>query len=135
MPVQLKRGESAGTLRITPLIDVLFMLVIFFLVTARFEEEERDMDVNLPKASEARPTIVEGEELFVTITPAGEYFLQGEAYDADTLERKLRSLNLRNPGRQRVTIRADKNSRTGQLVAAMNACDRAQIEKYTIATE
>ncbi|MEN1681787.1 MAG: biopolymer transporter ExbD, partial [Planctomycetota bacterium] len=121
MPVQFKRGDSATALRITPLIDVMFMLVIFFLVTARFEEEERDMEVKLPSASEAQPTIFEGSEVFVTVTPEGDYYLDGEALDARSLERRLSEINLRNPGRQRVTIRADENSRTGRLVAVMNA--------------
>lgn len=135
MAVKLNPGLSSGALRLTPLIDVMFMLVIFFLVTARFEQEERDMDVKLPRASEAQPTIFEGEELFVTVTPAGDFFVEGERLDSVTLEARLHALHRSNPGRQRVTIRADENSRTGQLVAVMNACNRANIRNYTIATE
>lgn len=135
MAVKLNQGTSAGALRLTPLIDVMFMLVIFFLVTTRFEQEERDMDVKLPQASEAQPTIFDGKEVFVTLTPQGEYYVDGERHDSQSLEAKLQTLYLSNPGRQRVTIRADENSRTGQLVAVMNACNRANIHNYTIATE
>lgn len=135
MAVKINRGSSAGALRLTPLIDVMFMLVIFFLVTTRFEQEERDMDVKLPQASEAQPTIFDGKEVFVTVTPEGDYYVDGERLDASALETRLQSLYLSNPGRQRVTIRADEDSRTGQLVTVMNACNRANIHNYTIATE
>ena len=126
---------STGALSLTPLIDVVFLLLIFFLVATRFEQEERDMDVKLPQASEAQPTIFEGKEVFVTVTPDGDYYVDGEKHNDESLEAKLRAIYQSNPGRQRVTIRADENSRTGRLVAVMNACNRANIRNYTIATE
>lgn len=135
MPVQIKKGLSGSSLSLTPLIDVVFLLLIFFLVTTRFEEEERDMAVNLPKASAAEPTIFQGKEIFVTITPEGEYFLEGKQYSAASLENKLKSLYENNPGKQKVKIRADEKSRTSHLVTVMNACNQANIRDYTIATE
>ncbi|MCO6047816.1 biopolymer transporter ExbD [Aeoliella sp. ICT_H6.2] len=135
MPVQIKKGLSGSSLSLTPLIDVVFLLLIFFLVTTRFEEEERDMAVNLPKASAAEPTIFPGKEIFVTITPTGEYFLDGKQYSASSLENELKSLYENNPGKQRVKIRADEESRTTHLVTVMNACNQANIRDYTIATE
>ncbi len=135
MPASIRRSSTAGTLSMTPLIDVVFLLLIFFLVASRFEQEERDLAVNLPKASEAQPTIFPGKEVYVTITAEGSYFIDGEQYTSRTLEEKLRSMYQNNPGRQRVKIRADEKSNTGALVGAMNACNRANIGDYTIATE
>jgi len=135
MPVEIKKNLSTGQLSLTPLIDVVFLLLIFFLVATRFEQEERDMDVNLPQASAAEPTIFPGKEIFVSVTPAGEFFVDGKQYSPATLERKLKSLYENNPGKQRVTIRADEESRTAHLVTVMNACNRASIRDYTIATE
>jgi len=135
MPVTIQKGISAGALSLTPLIDVVFLLLIFFLVATRFEQEERDMDVNLPQASAAEPTIFPGKEIFVTVTPTGEIYVEGQPHSAASLEQKLKSLYEDNPGRQRVTIRADEQSRTAHLVTVMNACNRANIQDYTIATE
>jgi biopolymer transport protein ExbD len=135
MPVQIKKGLSSTTLSLTPLIDVVFLLLIFFLVATRFEQEERDMDVKLPQASAAEPTIFPGKEIFVTVTPDGEFYVDGQQYTAASLESKLKSLHQDNPGKQRVTIRADEQSRTAHLVTVMNACNRASIRDYTIATE
>lgn len=135
MSVHINKGNSSSQLRMTPLIDVVFLLLIFFLVATRFEQEERDMDVKLPQASEAQPTIFQGKEVFVTVTSAGDYYVDGERHDGSSLQTKLKSLYDSNPGRQQVTIRADENSRTGRLVEVMNACHRANIDNYTIATE
>ncbi|MEM6364479.1 MAG: biopolymer transporter ExbD, partial [Planctomycetota bacterium] len=48
MAVEIKRSNVAGTLSLTPLIDVVFLLLIFFLVTSEFEDEERRLDIVLP---------------------------------------------------------------------------------------
>ncbi len=133
--VSIHRGILAGQFNLTPLIDMVFLLLIFFLVVSRFEQEERAMEVHLPRASAAEPTIYPGKEVFVTVTPAGEFYLGDRQQTIAELERELQTLHQNNPGRQRVKIRADQNSRTAHLVAVINACNRANIREYTIATE
>jgi biopolymer transport protein ExbD len=135
MSITLRKGLSVTSLSLTPLIDVVFLLLIFFLVATRFEQEERDMDVDLPQASAAQPTIFKGQEVFVTVTNGGDYYVNGEQMDATELEAMLKALYRSNPGRQRVLIRADKDSRTHQVVAVMNACNKANIQDYSIAAE
>lgn len=135
MSTKINRGIMAGSFNLTPLIDIVFLLLIFFLVVSRFEQEERDMEVRLPRASAAEPTIYPGREVFVTVTPAGEFYLDDERQSIDELERQLQTLHQNNPGRQRVTIRADESSKTAHLVAVINACNRANIREYTIATQ
>jgi biopolymer transport protein ExbD len=137
MPVCIRKNRSEGalSLSLTPLIDCVFLLLIFFLVATRFEQEERDMDVDLPKASEAEPTIAKGKEIFVTVTPEGEFFLDGSKIGIEQLETQLTAAYHNNPGRQKVTIRADRDSRTGHVVLVMNACQKANIRDYSIATE
>ena len=135
MPIAIRKGLSTGTLNLTPLVDVVFLLLIFFLVATQFEQEERDVEVRLPHASEVQPTTAEREEIFVTVTPAGEYFVAGERLDQRTLLAVLKDASYANPGRQRVTIRADQDSRTRHVVAVMDACQQAAIRNYSLATE
>ena len=135
MAIELKRGVSYGALSLTPLVDVVFLLLIFFLVATRFEQEERNMDVKLPQASRLTPTVFPGREVFVTVTSTGDCYLDGQRVTGDELADRLASLAAETPGRQRVTIRADENSRTGRLVQVIDACNRAQIADYAIATE
>jgi biopolymer transport protein ExbD len=135
MSAKINRGILAGSFNMTPLIDIVFLLLIFFLVVSRFEQEERAMEVHLPRASAAEPTIYPGREVFVTVTPGGEFYLDDEQQSIGELERQLAELHQNNPGRQRVTIRADESSKTAHLVAVINACNRANIREYTIATQ
>ena len=57
MAVAIKKSSALNKLNLTPMIDVVFQLLIFFLVAAKFEEEERDFDLPLPQASEAMPRL------------------------------------------------------------------------------
>lgn len=135
MAVKINKGTSAGALSMTPLIDVVFLLLIFFLVASRFEQEERQMDVTLPQAAEAAPTVFPGQEVFVTVTPAGKYYIAGQELSASMLRTRLKALYQANPGKQKVTIRADSQSNSGALVTVLDACNQANIRNYSIATE
>ena len=135
MAVRIQKGASLGALSLTPLIDVVFLLLIFFLVATRFEQEERDMDINLPRASEAQLTIAPQKELFVNVTKEGEFVVDGRELSLENLQERLTDAYRSNPGQQRVIIRADRESRTAHLVAVMNACNQANIRNYSVATE
>ena len=135
MPVQIDKGQALDSLNLTPLIDVVFLLLIFFLVATRFSEEERELDVVLPKASEAKPLILKPSELVVNVTARGEYYVSGKVVNEVGLEQALRQSWADNPGRQQVVIRADKESKTKHIAAVMNLCNKANIRNYTLATE
>jgi biopolymer transport protein ExbD len=135
MTVKINKGLLSGGFNLTPMIDVVFLLLIFFLVATRFEQEERDLDVELPQASAAEPTINRTREIFVTVTPQGDYFVDGQSLDAPRLAAVLKNAYRANPGRQRVTIRADRDSRTRHVVAVMDACNQANIRDYSLAAE
>lgn len=135
MSITIHKGLASGTLNLTPLVDVVFLLLIFFLVATQFEQEERDMEVRLARASQIQPTTAEREDIFVTVTPEGDYYVGGERLDARQLRAVLKDAAHSNPGRQRVTIRADQDSRTRHVVTVMDACQQAAIRNYSLATE
>ena len=78
MAVKIKKGTAIGTLTLTPLIDVVFLLLIFFLVATRFAQEDRELDVMLPAASEAKPLTVQPKEMFINVDHGGRYFVDGK---------------------------------------------------------
>ena len=129
--VQKKRGRAVGI----PLIDVVFLLLIFFLVATRFEEEERELDVLLPEASEAQPLTSKPREMFVNIDDKGRYFVTGKIVTLDQLYPILKAAWVNNPGRASVVIRADKRCRWEFVVAVMNACNKANIRDYRVTTK
>ena len=55
MSLKINKGKADELFNFTPMIDVVFNLLLFFMVAARFAEEEREVPVQLPAASEAKP--------------------------------------------------------------------------------
>lgn len=134
MTVKIDKGMALSSLSLTPLIDVVFLLLIFFLVATRFEQEEREIDLALAQASNAQPLIDKPEELFINVTQEGKYYLGGQLVSRDALQRALTRAWIGN-GSQKVVIRADKESRTKHVVSVMNMCNKANIRDYSIAAE
>lgn len=127
MTVKIKKGAALGSLSITPLIDVVFLLLIYFLVGTRFVEEDRELDVQLPSASEAKPLTVKPREIFVNVDRTGQYFLDGGVRSLGELEDLLRAAARNNPLSQTVRIRADKRCTWDSVAMAIDACHRAGI--------
>ena len=72
MAVAIKRGRALDALSLTPLIDVVFLLLIFFLVASRLSQEDMELDIPLPSAANAMPMTEEPQEMIVNIDENGE---------------------------------------------------------------
>lgn len=134
MAVKIQKGTAISTLSLTPLIDVVFLLLIFFLVATRFAQEDREIDVPLPDASEAMPLTIAPKELFVNIDQDGKFLVNGQTLDADELEEVLVRAVTNNPVNQSVIIRSHKRAAVEYSVTAINLCKRAGIHDYMMNT-
>jgi biopolymer transport protein ExbD len=127
MAVKTKKGNALGALNLTPLIDVIFQLLIFFLVATRFAAEDREMDVELPTASEAKPLIVQPQEIFVNVDAKGEIFVGGKQISVAQLEEHLEEAARNNPANQSVILRADKRCELDAIVQVINVCNKVGV--------
>ncbi|MBS0210975.1 MAG: biopolymer transporter ExbD [Planctomycetes bacterium] len=134
MPVQINKGFVSGGINMTPMIDCVFLLLIFFLVATQFEEAERDMNVILPDASEAMPITARPKELFINVNQQGQFIVNGQHLNEQQLLGVLQKSSADNPGRQTVYIRADKRVPFEFVAAVMNLCNRAKIRDYRVTT-
>ena len=134
MAVKIPKSAALSSLSLTPLIDVVFLLLIFFLVATKFAEEERELELPLPEASEARPLTSKPHEMFINIDAQGRYFVTGKFLNSEELYQALRVAWVNNPDRASVIIRADKSCRWEPIVAALNCCQKAKIRDYRIDT-
>jgi len=132
MSVRIDKGRLAGGLELTPMIDVVFLLMIFFLVASKLDEADRAIDVVLPQASAAKPLTSQPREFIVNIDRAGNYFAGARPVPLDELRRLLRQTAADNPERQTVIVRADENTAHKFVVAAMDACVQAGIDDYQV---
>lgn len=104
------------------------------LLEARQAEEEREMDLVLPDASEAQPLVTSPRELFVNIDAQGQYHVTGKLVDLDGLRSILKAAWVNNPGRVTVVIRADRKAPFRAVLAVIEACKKADIRDYRVTT-
>ena len=131
MAIQLNKGRAQNLLDMTPMIDMVFNLLIFFMVVTRFAEEERDLKVLLPSGTEAMPLTARPQEIFVNIDNQGGYFFRGRELTQQELGQVLKEAAVNNPASQSVIIRADKRVAWDFVATAMRLCNEAGIRDYS----
>jgi len=129
--MKFKRGVelAKGRIDLAPLVDVVFLLIIFFMLTSSFVRQPGIM-VRLPKAitSEA----LEEKNLIITITAEGNIFLEEELISQDELASKLEEAALTE---RPILIKADQNSSLGSVVEVWDLCRKSGISRVNIATK
>ena len=120
-----------GIPNMMPLIDIIFLLLIFFLMASQFEKEEREMKVMLPEVAEAQPLTMT-KEFVINITPEGKYVVSQQQYTEEQLGALLEQTARNNPG-QSVLIRGDAQAAWKHGVRVMGLCNRAKIDNYRVA--
>lgn len=125
-----KRWVTA-TLDITPLVDVIFQLLIFFFYTANFIQNP-NIPVNLPEAS-AQDTATDRTDRIITIRQDGQIVLDNQVMDIKGLKVQLSRLAASHPD-TKLLIRSDSASQVGLLVAVMEAAREAGLRRFGIAT-
>ena len=131
MPLKLEQIEEPG-LNLTPMIDIVLLLVIFFMVGTEFTRDERQYEIELPSVSDAQPLTSLPDEIVVNITRGGEFFLGSEPQSLEDLEEELRVAAARY-GDQAVIIRADGGGPYQHVMTALSICQRANISNVQLA--
>lgn len=126
MAVKLKSGGAFWVINLTPLIDVIFLLLIFFLVASKLDDSDRSLDIPLPSAASAMPMVSEPSELVLNINQDGSYVMGGNPLDAAALERTILQAVADNPTNVSVIIRAHRRTELQHPVTAMDICLRCK---------
>jgi biopolymer transport protein TolR len=127
------RDDIVAEINVTPLVDVVLVLLIIFIVTARFTLPP-SIKVDLPQAASADAPGETPATTMVTIKPGGELFLDEASLTADQLPARLAELHAKNAGAQLI-INADENVLHGAVVRVLDQAKRAGIEKVAISIE
>ncbi|HEV3344513.1 MAG TPA: biopolymer transporter ExbD [Pirellulales bacterium] len=117
----------------TPVIDMVFLLLIFFLCATRFDQEERELTANLPEVVQAEPLSMPPQEIVVNVTREGQYVVMQQTLTEEQLAALLGEASLKNPGTQAVLIRGDAEAAWRAGVRVMGLCNRASITNYRVA--
>ena len=135
MNLSSKRGHEEPEINVVSLIDVVLLLVVFFILSSRFTDEGR-LRVHLPQASAVPQQKPGGEPLVVSVTQQGTYLVnQHELINASP--ETLRAALLKEAGSDRsvrVTLRADARATHQSVITAMDVLGRLGFVEVNIAT-
>ena len=123
--------DSIAQINITPLVDVMLVLLVIFMVTAPMMQQ--GIGVELPRVA-AQPLNSEVEQLAVVISRDGKVQLNNTPLNIDALNQKLSAIVRAQPD-CKVALRADKNVPYGQLAEVMAAIRNAGVKKIGMVTE
>ncbi len=123
--------QDEEEVNLTPMLDVVFILLIFFIVTASFVKES-GIDINRPAAATA--VRKERGNILVAITPTGQIWIDRRQVDVRAVRANIERLHAENP-QGAVVIQADRDSKNGLLVEVMDAAKLAGVENISIAAE
>lgn len=133
MPLKVEPLEEPQ-INLTPMIDVVFNLLIFFMVATRFADMERQFDVQLPAVSAAQPLTNPPDEIVVNVFADGRIVVRQETLTLAQLESRLKEAQARY-AEQAVLIRGDGQGVYQNVMDVLGACHRAQITNFSLATQ
>ncbi len=125
------RSRDQSEVNLTPMLDVVFIMLIFFIVTASFVKEA-GIDVTRPSASTAERK--ERGNIMVAITASDQIWIDRRPVDPRSIRANIERLHAENP-QGSVIIQADENSKNGLLVRVMDAARAANVPNVSLAAE
>ena len=137
-PSNLSRGTLGFNM--TPMIDVVFLLIIFFLVSSHLARQETQLELDLPDAASGQPT---GEDdvrrvvvnVLPEVRPEGRIQVGGELMDGPRLTELIGHESQNAAGRLEVRIRSDRRVPYGVIEPILLACARAGVWNVTVAVK
>jgi biopolymer transport protein ExbD len=127
-----RQRRSSHVLNLTPLIDIVFLLLVFFMLTAHFIEDQA-VDIQLPKAVSAQPSS-EDDTVEVVMLPTGKILVDSHPTSLENLEETLRG-SLHAPGKRYVRLKGDQSAKFGLGIKVIDAARNAGAESLDILTE
>ena len=122
-----KKGKRL-IINITSLIDVMFLLLIFFMVTSTFKNQPA-INLVLPRSATAEETVMTPVVLY--LTAAGDFYLNDTAVGQDELLTRLRELRVAS-GENRIVVRADENAPHGAVVGLIDAVKQSGFTRVSL---
>ncbi|MDY0144604.1 MAG: biopolymer transporter ExbD [Kiritimatiellia bacterium] len=141
--MKLKRMDDIkAEVDMTPMIDCVFLLLVFFMVSTTFNKQEADISFALPGTAEQSDAVEIPDEQIIQITEAGNVFLNDLEYDRPTdpnMPELIKTLELfrktaeANKVPAMITIAPEDNVKQQRVVDVLNACTAAKIANVTFA--
>ncbi len=130
MPLKIQHDEQVS-LDLTPMIDVVFLLIIFFMVATSFSEMERNIELELPEVASAAALTAAPKQRVVSVQAEGHIRLDGDNVSLTELTQRLSAARSEYPELS-VVIRGDGACAFQHVAASLAACKEAHISDLGI---
>ena len=131
MPLRTESLEEPS-LNLTPMIDIVFLLIIFFMVGTKFSEIEQQFDIETPRAVELAAMSSAPDPIVVNVTRAGKISIDNAEFTLEELKGRLQEAK-EDFSKQTVLIRGDGESIYQSVIDVMSVCHQAQVHKFSLA--
>ncbi len=127
------KPDHGAELELAPMIDVVFLLLIFFIVTWQYARFERDMDISVPAAEESVDQPRKQGEIIVNVRESGEIVLNGSVVTEQDLQVKLNAISQEFPN-QAVILRGASEASYQTIIDVLDQIKKAGIWNVAFAT-
>lgn len=128
MIIQANEQNAGASIELTPIIDMVFLLLIFFLVATTFHQTEREMQIALPVASSTAPISAILQELIINVDVEGKIIVAGRRVEPDNLRSMVVEAVKVNP-EQKVTVRGDRRTAYANIVTVLDICKGSGVQE------
>lgn len=132
MKIRQPQQELYGV-NVIPIVDMMTILLIFFMLTTRFANIERDVRVHPPASRDARPITEIPMEIVVNVTRDGAFVIASRQYTIEEVDSLLEAAVKKDPG-QHVIIRGDQDAILQFAVNILDLCEKNGIENTYLTT-
>lgn len=136
MPLKIER-EDQTTINLTPMIDIVFLLIIFFMVSTKFSElneSERDIAVNVPTVTQAKAITAAPDKRIINVFENGSITLDQQPVTLEQLKQEL-SIAQKQYSKLGVVIRGDSQSLYQNVATVMATCRQAEIADLNLSVQ
>lgn len=133
MVLRQSRTEDPA-INLTPMIDVVFLLVIFFMVGAKFGEQEGRIPVNVPGVGRPQPMVRGPDKRIVEVTREGAVYLDGQLVTHEQLQAELQRARAAYPDLG-VVVRGDAAGTLDSYARVLSVCSNSGVERLDVAVQ
>ena len=134
MPLQVSDPAEEPGLNLTPMIDIVFLLIIFFMVGTHFTKPEQRTDVQLPTTTDAQPLTSLPDEIVINVVSRDRVVVRDETLALAQLEQNLTAAK-QNYSDQAVVLRGSGPDPYQNVMDVLAVCSRVKISRISLASQ
>jgi biopolymer transport protein ExbD len=126
--IESETTDAPMAIELTPIIDMVFLLLIFFLVASSFNQIEREMKIALPFAGSSGPISAALKEIIINVDADGDVRVAGRNMQLSELN-ELVANAVKTNSDQKVSVRGDRDTAYAHIVSVLDVCKHAGVQE------